>query len=52
MTSPRNPIIVALDVPHLETALGLVQQLAPAVGAFKVGKELRVRVNGGVDSEE
>ncbi|MEY4198577.1 MAG: hypothetical protein RLZZ265_317 [Verrucomicrobiota bacterium] len=42
MTSPRNPIIVALDVPHLETALGLVQQLAPAVGAFKVGKELFV----------
>lgn len=38
----RNPIIVALDVPHLETALGLVQQLAPVVGAFKVGKELFV----------
>lgn len=42
MNPSRNPIIVALDVPHLESALGLVQQLAPAVGAFKVGKELFV----------
>ncbi len=38
----RNPIIVALDVSDPETALRLVQQLAPVVGAFKVGKELFV----------
>ena len=38
----HNPIIVALDVPSLEAALKLVEQLAPAVGAFKVGKELFV----------
>ena len=42
MSQPSNPIIVALDVPHLESALALVQQLAPVVGAFKVGKELFV----------
>lgn len=36
----RNPIIVALDVPTPEQALPLARQLAPAVGAFKVGKEL------------
>ena len=42
MSQSRNPIIVALDVPHLESALALVQQLAPVVGAFKVGKELFV----------
>jgi orotidine-5'-phosphate decarboxylase len=38
----RNPIIVALDVPTAETALKLAEQLAPAVGAFKIGKELFV----------
>jgi orotidine-5'-phosphate decarboxylase len=38
----RNPIIVALDVPDLDAALRLVEQLAPVVGAFKVGKELFV----------
>jgi orotidine-5'-phosphate decarboxylase len=38
----RNPIIVALDVPDLDVALRLVGQLAPVVGAFKVGKELFV----------
>jgi len=38
----HNPIIVALDVPKLEVALKLVEQLAPVVGAFKVGKELFV----------
>ncbi|NBV24726.1 MAG: orotidine-5'-phosphate decarboxylase [Proteobacteria bacterium] len=42
MSQPRNPIIVALDVPNLASALTLVDQLAPAVGAFKVGKELFV----------
>lgn len=36
----RNPIIAALDVPTAEHALKLAQQLAPAVGAFKIGGEL------------
>src|SRR3954469_16084869 len=35
-----NPIIVALDVPTAEAALKLAQQVAPAVGAFKIGSEL------------
>lgn len=53
----RNPIIVALDVPDAESALKLATQLAPVVGAFKVGKELftaagpdivrRIRTAGG-----
>jgi orotidine-5'-phosphate decarboxylase len=38
----RNPIIAALDVPDLDSARQLVQQLAPVVGAFKVGTELFV----------
>jgi orotidine-5'-phosphate decarboxylase len=38
----RNPIIVALDVPSAEQALKLAEQVAPAVGAFKIGKELFV----------
>jgi orotidine-5'-phosphate decarboxylase len=36
----RNPIIAALDVPTAEQALKLVEQVAPAVGAFKIGSEL------------
>ena len=36
----QNPIIAALDVPMVEQALKLAQQLAPVVGAFKIGKEL------------
>lgn len=36
----QNPIIVALDVPRVETALELAEQLAPVVGAFKIGSEL------------
>ncbi len=36
----RNPIIVALDVPTADRALELATQLAPVVGAVKVGKEL------------
>lgn len=36
----RNPIIAALDVPTAEMALELARQIAPAVGAFKIGKEL------------
>jgi orotidine-5'-phosphate decarboxylase len=38
--SMRNPIIVALDVPTAEAALALARQLAPVVGAFKIGGEL------------
>ena len=37
-----NPIIAALDVSTPEAALNLVEQLAPLVRAFKVGKELFV----------
>jgi orotidine-5'-phosphate decarboxylase len=36
----RNPIIVALDVPTAEQAIDLAEQVAPAVTAFKIGKEL------------
>src|SRR5581483_10421364 len=36
----QNPVIVALDVPQAETALQLAAQLAPVVGAFKIGSEL------------
>lgn len=36
----QNPIIAALDVPTAEQALNLAQEIAPAVGAFKIGKEL------------
>jgi orotidine-5'-phosphate decarboxylase len=40
MSAMRNPIIAALDVPSAEKALELARQIAPAVGAFKIGKEL------------
>src|SRR6516164_6882737 len=36
----RNPIIAALDVPTAEQALKLAEQIAPVVGAFKIGSEL------------
>ena len=36
----RNPIIAALDVPTAEHAWQLAEQIAPAVGAFKIGSEL------------
>lgn len=36
----KNPIIAALDVPSAEQALKLAGQIAPAVGAFKIGSEL------------
>lgn len=36
----QNPVIVALDVPEAEAALRLAAQLAPVVGAFKIGSEL------------
>jgi orotidine-5'-phosphate decarboxylase len=35
-----NPVILALDVAKPETALELAAQLAPVVGAFKIGSEL------------
>ena len=38
----KNPIIAALDVPDTEGALKLAEAIAPAVGAFKIGKELFV----------
>ena len=44
----HNPIIVALDVPKAGAALNLVEQLAPVVGAFKVGKELFVSAGSDV----
>jgi len=37
---PRNPIIVALDVPDAERAVALAGQLSSFVGAFKIGSEL------------
>jgi orotidine-5'-phosphate decarboxylase len=36
----QNPVIVALDVPEAEVALRLAAELAPVVGAFKIGGEL------------
>ncbi len=36
----QNPIIAALDVPTAEQALALARDIAPVVGAFKVGSEL------------
>ncbi len=39
-SSPRDTIFVALDYPDLESALALVQKVAPFVGGFKVGLEL------------
>ena len=36
----QNPIIAALDQPTAEQALKLAEEIAPAVGAFKIGSEL------------
>jgi orotidine-5'-phosphate decarboxylase len=36
----QNPIIAALDVPNAEAALKLANEIAPFVGAFKIGGEL------------
>jgi orotidine-5'-phosphate decarboxylase len=36
----QNPIIAALDVPTADAALKLAKEIAPAVGAFKIGSEL------------
>lgn len=38
----QNPIIVALDIASMDKALALAREVAPFVGAFKVGKELFV----------
>jgi len=38
----KNPIIVALDVDSLDKAKWYASELAPHVGAFKIGKELFV----------
>jgi len=38
--SIRNPVIVALDIPTANEAVALAMQVAPAVGAFKIGSEL------------
>ncbi len=40
ITSPRERVLAALDVPDLATALKLTTELRPAVGGFKVGLEL------------
>ncbi len=36
----NNPIIVALDMANPQKALNLAEELAPLIGAFKVGKQL------------
>ena len=36
----QNPLIVALDLATAEEAISIAQQVAPAVGAFKIGSEL------------
>jgi orotidine-5'-phosphate decarboxylase len=40
MQNPKNPLIMALDVPGLPHAMALIEQLASVVGAFKIGSEL------------
>jgi len=35
-----NPIIAALDVPTADQAIDLANEIAPVVGAFKIGSEL------------
>lgn len=42
----KDRIIVALDVDSLEKAVGLVKQLHPYVGGFKIGLELITSVGG------
>ena len=41
----KDRLIVALDVNTLKKAIVLVDKLYPTVKIFKVGKELRERVN-------
>ncbi len=38
--APHERVLAALDVDHLDAALGLVRELRPLVGGFKVGLEL------------
>ncbi len=44
----RNPIIAALDVPSADAALSLARELAPVVGAFKIGGELFTAAGPGI----
>jgi orotidine-5'-phosphate decarboxylase len=44
----RNPIIVALDLPSAEAARALARDLAPVVGAFKIGSELFTAAGPGI----
>jgi orotidine-5'-phosphate decarboxylase len=44
----RNPIIAALDVPSAEAALALARELAPVVGALKIGSELFTAAGPGI----
>jgi orotidine-5'-phosphate decarboxylase len=44
----QNPIIVALDLPSADAALSLARELAPAVGAFKIGGELFTTAGPGI----
>lgn len=36
----RNPVILALDLPSADEGLAMARQLAPLLGAIKIGKEL------------
>ncbi len=40
MTSPRDRLIVALDVPNVEEAKALIDRLGESVGVYKIGLEL------------
>lgn len=40
MTSPRDSLIVALDVPNVEEAKTLIDRLGESVGVYKIGLEL------------
>lgn len=40
MTSPRDRLIVALDVPNVEEAKALIDRLGESVGIYKIGLEL------------
>jgi orotidine-5'-phosphate decarboxylase len=44
----KNPIIVALDLPELGAALGLVKRLGTAVRFYKIGLQLFTRCGPGV----
>jgi len=44
----KNPLIVALDVPDKESALGLVRRLEGTVGFYKIGLQLFTRCGPGI----